>query len=70
MRIQLNTNFVFNCFLRVPMQEIDFCKNVTFKTHAFTDFLFLAVKDKYSELSKLEGHKGVSVDGKEKSLKK
>lgn len=46
MRIQLNTNFIFNNFLRVQMQEIDFCRNVKSKGHVFADFLFSAEKNK------------------------
>lgn len=46
MRIQINTNFIFNNFLRVQMQEIDFTHNVTKSNgHIFTDFLFSTVKD-------------------------
>lgn len=48
MRIQLNTNFIFNCFVRVPQHEIDFCKNLTMRGHVFTDFLFLAMKGRES----------------------
>lgn len=68
MRVQLNTNFVFNSFIRVPMHQIDFCKNVDTKGQTFTDFLFLPEKGKYSELSILQVNKGLSVDGK--ALKK
>lgn len=39
-RIQINTNFVFNNFLRVQMQEMDIAKNATTTMQVFTDFIF------------------------------
>lgn len=40
LRINLNTNFIFNNFIRVQMNEIDICKSAKVKMPIFADFLF------------------------------
>ncbi len=39
-RIQVNTNFVYNAFMRVQMQEIDISKHANVNSQVFADFLF------------------------------
>jgi len=52
-RIQINTNFVFNNFVRVQKQEMDLCKNVKMKGQVFTDFMFETLEGKSSKLSRI-----------------
>lgn len=67
LRVQVNTNFVFGAFSRVPMQECDIVKGAVVKGQLFVDFLFTVVNDQQSELSKLAGHQGVSAPNTKKS---
>lgn len=42
-RIQINTNFIFNNFLRLQMQEIDIVGNAS-SMYIFVDFMFEPLK--------------------------
>ena len=52
MRIQVNTNFIFNNFIRLQMQEIDIVSNAS-SQYVFVDFMLEPLKQTESDLWKL-----------------
>lgn len=48
LRVQINTNFAFGGFCRIPMQECDLVKGVVVKGQIFVDFLFASVSGQQS----------------------
>lgn len=52
MRAQINTNFIFNNFIRLQMQEIDIVGSASSK-YVFMDIILESIEGTESELSKI-----------------
>ena len=60
LRFQMNTNFIFNNFIRFQMQEIDIVSSATSK-YVFMDMIVKGIQGTYSDLSQLTMKKEVKV---------